>query len=159
MPEGQIQTPGFAVLDLRGGYDFTGKLTVSTRYSGTSGSCTPTRRRHAIIPHLSSAGRLSGEAGIPHTWPHFPARAARSLTGRGIHLASRICLYAQGPMISRQNPIDLILSPKIKTDCLSVGPTVQRVLHEQNAFIDNSLQDRWLGAFGGIVIVSTMSAR
>jgi hypothetical protein len=112
VPEGQIQTPGFAVLDLRGGYDFTGKLTVSTRYSGTSGSCTPTRRRHAIIPHLSSAGRLSGEAGIPHTWPHFPARAARSLTGRGIHLASRICLYAQGPMISRQNPIDLILSPQ-----------------------------------------------
>ena len=27
VPEGQIQTPGFAVLDLRGGYDFTGKLT------------------------------------------------------------------------------------------------------------------------------------
>ncbi len=28
VPEGEIQTPGFAVLDLRGGYDFRGGLTV-----------------------------------------------------------------------------------------------------------------------------------
>ena len=46
---------------------------LSTRYSGTSGSSTPTRRLRAIILRPSSAGRLSGEPGTPHTWPHFPA--------------------------------------------------------------------------------------
>jgi len=77
---------------------------LSTRYSGTSGSSTPTRRLRAIIPRPSSAGHLSGEPGTPRTWPHFPARAGRSLPGRGTRLAPGVCLSAQGMMISQQEP-------------------------------------------------------
>jgi len=92
---------------------------LSTRYSGTSGSSTPTRRLRAIILRPSSAGRLSGEPGTPRTWPHFPARAGRSLPGRGTHLAFRVCLSARGVMISQEEPP----GGSIKPDHRSSGDT------------------------------------
>ena len=59
---------------------------LSTRYSGTSGTSTPTRRLRAIILRPNSAGRLSGEPAAPRTRPRSSTRAARSVPGRGHRL-------------------------------------------------------------------------
>jgi len=56
---------------------------LSTGYSGTSGSSTPTLRRCAIIPRPGPAGHLSGEPRTPREPPLCPLGAGRSISGRG----------------------------------------------------------------------------
>ena len=56
---------------------------LSTGYSATSGSSTPTLRRRAIIPRPGHAGRLSGEPRTPHEPPLCPLGAGRSLPQPG----------------------------------------------------------------------------
>lgn len=93
-----------AAADQCGSYRLAPIGRLSTRYSGTSGTSTPTRHLCVIILRLGSAGRLSGEPAAPGIRPRSSTRADRSVPGRGHRPSSCAHIFSQGGVTSHQKP-------------------------------------------------------
>ena len=76
---------------------------LSTRYSGTSGTSTPTRRFPATIPRRSPADCRSGKPGPPRIRPHRSSAAARSAFDRGGPCPLHAFPLARRPIIFPEN--------------------------------------------------------